>query len=214
MRNFNDEVLLNTLCDLYGSDKGSVSDSSTIYWWEPHNYTKIYSALFNQRKNDINVVFECGLGTNNPDFTSSMGINGKPGASLRVWRDYFPKASIYGADIDSGVLFLEDRITTGYMNQEDPESVANFWKNHPVYPDIIIDDGLHEYSAGICLFQNSFDRLKPGGIYVIEDVNQSSLTSYREYFDKSYLDVMVVSLNRPIGSWGDNTLIVIFKDQD
>jgi hypothetical protein len=212
MRNFSDEALLNTLCDLHGSDKGSVIGSSSVYEWASHNYTKIYSALFNQIKNDVNVVFECGLGTNNVNFKSSMGESGRPGASLRVWRDYFPKASIYGADIDSGVLFLEDRITTGYMDQEDPESVANFWKNHPVYPDIIIDDGLHEYSAGICLFKNSFNRLKPGGIYVIEDVSQESLASYKEYFDKNHLEVLVVSLNRPTSSWGDNTLIVIFKD--
>jgi hypothetical protein len=185
-----------------------------VYYWAPHNYTKIYSALFNQRKNDVDVVFECGIGTNNPNFTSSMGINGKPGASLRVWRDYFPKANIYGADLDRDVLFLEDRITTGYMDQEDPESVANFWKNHPVYPDIIIDDGLHEYSAGICLFKNSFNRLKPGGIYVIEDVSKESLADYEKYFDKSRLDVMFVSLNRLISSLGDNTVIVIFKGQE
>ena len=39
-----------------------------------------------------------------------MGIKGKPGASVRAFRDYFDKAIIYGADIDSKILFFEKRI--------------------------------------------------------------------------------------------------------
>ena len=29
-----------------------------------------------------------------------MSEDGKPGASLRVWKEYFSNAEIYGADID------------------------------------------------------------------------------------------------------------------
>ena len=36
-----------------------------------------------------------------------MGIKGKPGASLRVWKDYFPNANIIGVDIDENILFLK-----------------------------------------------------------------------------------------------------------
>ena len=39
-------------------------------------------------------MFECGLGTNNPNLKSNMTENGIPGASLRVWRDYFFNAKI------------------------------------------------------------------------------------------------------------------------
>ena len=48
----------------------------------------------------MQLLIECGLGTNNINFKSSMGINGKPGASLRMWRDFFPSARIIGVDID------------------------------------------------------------------------------------------------------------------
>ena len=33
-----------------------------------------------------------------------MSINGKPGASLRAWRDYFVNSVVYGADIDKNIL--------------------------------------------------------------------------------------------------------------
>src|SRR3546814_2496627 len=52
-----------------------------------------------------------------------MGVHGKPGASLRVWRDYFPKAEIVGFDIDENILFQEDRIRTFACDQASPDSV-------------------------------------------------------------------------------------------
>ena len=45
-----------------------------------------------------------------------MNINGKPGASLRAWRDYFENALIYGADIDKNILFKENRINTFFRS--------------------------------------------------------------------------------------------------
>ena len=62
------------------------------------------------RLNNLN-IFEVGLGTNNVDVPSNMGKDGKPGASLRAWRDYFPNA-----DIDTRILFKEDKIQTFYTN--------------------------------------------------------------------------------------------------
>ena len=41
-----------------------------------------------------------------------MTLSGSPGASLRVWKDFFSNAKIYGSDIDKDILFNEDRIFT------------------------------------------------------------------------------------------------------
>jgi hypothetical protein len=141
-----------------------------------------------------------------------MGANGRPGASLRVWRDYFPKSTIYGADIDSSTLFTEDRIFTGYMDQTNPESIKGFWEKYDIYPNIIIDDGLHRFSAGVTLFENSFNRLTPGGVYIIEDVWSYDLYAYTEYFGKTSLDVRYVSLSRPNAPVVDNSLVIVYKD--
>ena len=71
-------------------------------------------------KNNIRNIFEIGLGTNYKNIVSNMGINGKPGASLRAFRDYCPNASVFGADIDKRILFEEERIKTFYVDQTDP----------------------------------------------------------------------------------------------
>jgi len=53
-----------------------------------------------------------------------MGINYKPGSSLRVWKDYFKNAEIYGADLDKTILFNnEDKIHTFYVDQLDSGSI-------------------------------------------------------------------------------------------
>src|SRR3546814_783879 len=101
--------ILNALCDRYGSDKGELTSEGNPYPWQSHTYADVYELLFQLRRNDVRLVVECGLGTNDPDRASSMGVHGKPGASLRVWRDYFPKAEIVGFDIDENILFQEDR---------------------------------------------------------------------------------------------------------
>jgi hypothetical protein len=90
----------------HGSDKGKGQG------W--HNYTTIYSVLFGKLHDQPFLIFELGLGTNNPNFPVNMGINGRPGASLRAWRELFPRALVYGADIDRDILFEEDRIKTFY----------------------------------------------------------------------------------------------------
>jgi len=213
-RNFKEEQALNALCELHGSDKGFILDSkeSRPYGHEPHTYTRVYADLFSKHKDQELVLFECGIGTNNPNLVSSMGANGRPGASLRVWRDYFPKSTIYGADIDSSTLFTEDRIFTGYMDQTNPESIKGFWEKYDIYPNIIIDDGLHRFSAGVTLFENSFNRLTPGGVYIIEDVWSYDLYAYTEYFGKTSLDVRYVSLSRPNAPVVDNSLVIVYKD--
>ena len=43
----------------------------------------------------------------------------RPGASLRVWKEFFTKAKIFGADIDKNTLFREKRIQTFHVDQFD-----------------------------------------------------------------------------------------------
>ena len=61
----------------YGSDKAGI-----------HNYYLIYSCILHD-PNSISSLMEIGLGTNNTDIPSNMGAHGKPGASLRAFRDFF-----------------------------------------------------------------------------------------------------------------------------
>jgi hypothetical protein len=205
--------VLEALCEEHGSDKGSPRNAPGRHGWRPHTYTQVYSDLFDHCRSTVRNVFECGIGTNNPSITSTMGVRGVPGASLRVWREYFPNASIFGADIDSTVLFEENRIQTFYVDQTSPDSVENLlsclgWREF----DVIVDDGLHEFHAGVTLFESMEKVLAPTGLYIIEDVVLGDLDRYFDYFvDKPSFSVNILMLERSGVSLGDNSMVVIRK---
>jgi GR25 family glycosyltransferase involved in LPS biosynthesis len=195
------------LCQLmtsFGSDKGS----------SLHNYTVVYDWLFSRFRNEELALFELGLGTNKVGAPSSMGPEGKPGASLRAWRAYFSRARIYGADIDRDILFEEDRIRTFWTDQRDPRAIRALWDElEDVSFDIMVDDGLHEGLANICFFMESFGKLKPGGIFAIEDV-QSRDAELMAHFARSIAGdckhVVFEELDHPRNKV-DNRLLILQK---
>ena len=202
--------LLSELCDKYGSDKGSINSEDKPFSWRPHNYTDYYEHLFASKRKLITKVFECGIGTNNINLVSNMTASGKPGASLRVWRDYFTNATIFGADIDRNILFQESRIRTGYINQLDPVSIHEFWTSIAKNDfDVMIDDGLHTFEAGVTLFENSIQYLDSNGTYVIEDIYSKDLLKFRQYFDKTIFKVEYITFKSPERKLGDTLIISI-----
>lgn len=139
-----------------------------------------------------------------------MGPLGKPGASLRVWKDFFPIAEIYGADIDRSILFSEPRIKTGFMDQTEPTSIHRFWHDFDISDfDLMVDDGLHTFHAGTTLFENSINRLSVSGIYVIEDVKSEDIIRYMNYFKTKPYNVEYVFLSNTVALRSDNNLVVI-----
>jgi hypothetical protein len=144
-----------------GSDKGN-----------GHTYTPIYSALLGGLRNEPLRIFELGLGTNNPEIPANMGVDGVPGASLRGWREIFPKALVYGADIDRGILFEEDRIKTFFCDQLDRTVIAELWSQPELQGgmDIIVEDGLHTFEANMSFLDASIGQVRPGGLYIVEDI--------------------------------------------
>jgi hypothetical protein len=204
--------LLTKLCEFYKSDKGSINHHKKGIWgWRAHTYSNYYYSLFNHFKDDVKLVFECGIGTNNPDLPSNMTVNGIPGASLRVWRDYFKNAQIYGADIDKNILFQEDRIKTYYVDQLNTPSIETMWKRIGIQNfDIIIDDGLHANDANINFFINSFDKLKKNGIYIIEDVSIYRINNIMEKLKK--FNPELISLHEKNLICRDNNLVIIRND--
>ena len=160
----------------WGSDKGF------------HAYTPVYSVLFSARRNQPLKVLELGLGSNNLDVLSNMGVFGAPGASLRGWRQLFPHALVYGADIDRGILFEEDRIKTYYCDQLDRSSIQDLWSQPELREgmDIIIEDGLHTLEANLSFLEESLEHLRPNGIYVTEDISSDCLGQWRQKLDSTY----------------------------
>jgi SAM-dependent methyltransferase len=144
-----------------------------------------------------------------------MGIHGTPGASLRGWARYFPYGSIFGADIDRDILFQTDRIKTYYCDQTNPQSIRQMWANDDLSEpfDIIIEDGLHEFDANVCFFENSIHKLKKGGYYIIEDIDQPSFEKWTDQLNKwkrAYPDYTFTPMSIPSerNKWDNNLLVV------
>ena len=162
------------LCEKYKTDKGGLIKNKEIRKF--HFYSSFYDNVFKEKKEYLNLIFECGIGSNNIKIQSNIVGKSIPGASLRVLQEYFPNAHIFAADIDDKILFKDNRISTLYVDQLNQESIIEMWKKIKKNNfDLIIDDGLHTFDAGLTFFKNSFSYLKSGGLYVIEDVHVAYL---------------------------------------
>ena len=195
---------LKRLMDFYGSDKGGINNQ--------HNFAQYYSEIFYNDKEKINNILEIGLGSNNLEVPSNMGRNGKPLASLRAWRDYFKNANIFGADIDKSILKNENRIKTFYVDQTNKDSIRELFKEiGKIKFDIILEDGLHEFNANICFFENSIDYLSQNGTYIIEDIYYKDQKKFINYFKKTKYNFSVIDIFHNCNI-SNNCLIVIKKN--
>tara|TARA_B100000035_G_scaffold256234_1_gene226053 strand:- start:2696 stop:3391 length:696 start_codon:yes stop_codon:yes gene_type:complete len=203
LSNGNTNQELKKLMDLYGSDKGGRNNH--------HNYAQYYSEIFSNKKDKIQNFLEIGLGSNNPEVPSNMGLDGKPLASLRAWRDYFKNANIYGADIDKNILKNEERIKTFYVDQTDPTTIKEMFRDIGISKfDIILEDGLHEYNANICFFENAIDFLASDGVYIIEDVYYKDQEKFMKYFEKKSYNFSIIDIFHE-KNIANNCLIVVKK---
>jgi hypothetical protein len=155
------------LSDLNGSDKSN-----------DHNYHFVYGEILSSREKKMHIL-EIGIGSNNLDIVSNMGLGGTPGASLRTFRDFCANSEVIGADIDERILFNETRISTTRVDQTDQESLMQFQKNFPVKFDLIVDDGLHSPLANISTLELGMKTVKSGGWIVIEDIPQDAISLWQ-----------------------------------
>ena len=109
-------------------------------------------------------------------------------------------------------MFSEDRIKTFYIDQLDAKAIDSFWAQvGDAEFDFMLDDGLHTFEAGKCLFLNSIKHLRQDGIYVIEDVTTPDLLQFKDFFKPLNYEVEFVTMFRPNIPLADNSLVVIRK---
>ena len=136
--------LLHELFKRHGTDKAH------------HRYAIPYARFLANLKEDPITFIEIGV---------------KKGKSLASWREYFPKASIIGIDIDAQCKSFEsDRIKVCIGDQSDKQFLTQVSKDHGPF-DVIIDDGSHESFDQQTSLSCLWDNLNPGGIYIIEDLS-------------------------------------------
>ena len=154
------------LARLHQTDKGGNhyryggGDSDTC-----HNYCVHYHRLFEKlRMEPINLL--------------EIGIN--RGCSLNMWAEYFPYGHIIGIDSAAECLKggsnslinpTDERIVTFAADQNNPDQLRRAVGDRTF--DIIIDDGSHEREHQLTSLRTLLPYLKPGGIYVVEDLGHT-----------------------------------------
>jgi hypothetical protein len=120
-----------------------------------HAYTPYYHSLFADRRYLVRKVLEIGIDV---------------GASLRMWRDYFPKADIYALDCDRTKLIDESRIRSRLCDQGNAFHLqeAIQWLGRDF--DLILDDGSHQPEHQVLTAILLMPLLAPDVVYIIEDV--------------------------------------------
>lgn len=138
------------------------ADKSSIF----HNYLDFYQKVLPDR-----------------DFAGRLlEIGVMDGASMKMWRDYYPKAEIVGIDIkDMSFMHNDDwkipesvtLITADGTDPKQCKKLGNF--------DIIIDDGSHYMSHQQKSFEIFYyNQLNKGGIYILEDLWTSYIDFYQD----------------------------------
>lgn len=165
--------MLESLAKKYGTDKFQ------------NGYINHYEFHFGEIRDKIKSILEIGV----------LG-----GASLRMWRDYFPNASVVGVDINQGSVFKEDRIVVEWGNIADSKCI-NRLEAYGAF-DIIIDDASHLSSQQIWSLDHLWPLVSPGGWFVMEDLGtQVRGGKYPGYIDQprtmlDHLGIKIDELNR------------------
>lgn len=132
-------------------------DLATKYWTdkcpEGWNYTPVYFEWLGHYRDQVKTVLEIGI---------------YRGASLRMWRDFFPNARVYGVDINEGCCFSEDRINSFCCDAYNPEHIQRI-KDEIGPIDFCVDDAEHLHPHQAFLLRNLWPAISPYNVYAVEE---------------------------------------------
>lgn len=136
----------------HGTDKASV-----------HRYLDFYERWLGKWRNEPVRVLE-------------MGVLG--GNSLRMWDEYFPnpEARIYGLELEAAYWKpgLDSKMGVIVGSQSDHRIADSFVEQF----DVIVDDAGHFGRDQMIALELWLPKVKPGGIYIIEDLHAGYWPEY------------------------------------
>ena len=135
-----------------------------------HMYTPSYYEFLLPYKNTFKKVLEVGVG-NNRQVAAIPGCY--IGASLRMWRDFFPNAMVYGGDNKPECIIEDERLKTFYCDETVEEDIKKLVEQTGSDIDFVVDDACHHMGHQVFLFKTLFPLLKKECIYFIEDCRRT-----------------------------------------
>tara|TARA_S200002703_G_scaffold160092_1_gene176971 strand:- start:16733 stop:17437 length:705 start_codon:yes stop_codon:yes gene_type:complete len=155
--------LLTELADKYCLDKGTGNNPEKTFLdvcriKNPHSFTPFYNTHLFERRKIFTRVLEFGV---------------LYGNSLTMWNEYFPNAQIYGFDINLDLVKTKDDIPKFRGDQSDRNDLQRFVDVYGSDFDLIIEDGGHTMEQQQVSFGFMFKHVKPGGVFILEDLHTS-----------------------------------------
>ena len=132
--------------------------------WGIHRYAQHYERHLGPLKDASFNLLEIGIG--------GYAREGQGGASLRMWKAFFPKAQVIGLDIEDKSFVNEPRILAYQGSQVDEPLLHRIVEQSGPFR-VIIDDGSHRPEHLRETFGILFPLLEDGGFYALEDVQTS-----------------------------------------
>lgn len=128
--------------------------------WKWTHYFDIYDRHFSRFRGTEVHILEIGIYS---------------GGSLEMWKDYFgPKARIYGVDIEPACRAYEDESVRVFIGDQADRGFWRRFKTQVQHVDIVVDDGGHQPEQQIVSFEELLPHLRPGGVYLCEDLTSRS----------------------------------------
>jgi SAM-dependent methyltransferase len=129
------------------------------------------------------------------------------GHSLAMWGEYLKSSRVVGVDVDvSRCKFDVDARLCDGTNAEGLQATLGDSKF-----DYIIDDGSHRVEHQVKSFQVLWDRVKPGGVYFIEDIDgDDALVKIAKAIARMGVEFTVYDLRDKKGRW-DDIMVVATK---
>ena len=137
------------------------TDKETI-----HGYAAAYERHLGHLRSEPMTLLELGIGGYQDPYQG--------GESLRMWHDYFVRGEIVGLDIEHKWQPNLPHVHLEQGAQDDPEVIARLARAYGPF-DVIVDDASHIMELSIASFDGLWPHVKPGGYYIVEDLN----TCYR-----------------------------------
>lgn len=150
-----------------------------------HHYETMYGMFLMplQKASTSPKILEIGLGCNYPWGT---------GVSQKLWKSMFPQSEVWGADVDAECVekSRKDNTFKGVHllqgNQKDPATLDRWLKETGGGDfDVIIDDGGHSNLMIMTSFNKLFPKMKPGGLYFMEDLLIGRGAPWKDWSDDS-----------------------------
>ncbi len=161
---------------LIGSDAMTLHDlgkkHGTDKWDQAHTFMgESYLHIYERYLDDLR---------NRPINLLELGV--RHGNSLRMWKEYFPAAQIYGVDFNADCKqHEEERIEVLIASQDDDLQLTALAERVGGF-DIVLDDASHINHLTVASFHILFPHLRPAGYYIMEDLGMSWV-DYKKHVD-------------------------------